>query len=269
MYKIKLNNGNIMPILGYGTFKIDNDAVYDCVINALDVGYRRIDTAQFYANEKGIGRALKASGLAREDCFITSKLWTSANTYTNTLKAVDERLQFLGLDYLDLLLIHWPIPSNLQVWDAMQKGVSDGKLKAIGVSNFAEHHLQELLQNCTIPPVLNQVELHPLFQQNKLREYCKGHNITVEAWSPLLRGDALVMPKLTQIAEKYSKSVSQIILRYLVEEGIAVIPKTVNKERMKENINIFDFTLNNADKIAIAALDINKRQYRDPDNHGF
>ena len=269
MKNFVFNNGIAMPIIGYGTFKIEDKQAYQCVLNALEVGYRRIDTAAFYANEKGIGKALANSGMTRGQIFVTSKLWTDANTAQRVNAAVDKMLDSLKTDYLDLLLIHWPTPANLIVWQAMEKLVKAGKVLSIGVSNFKEHHLAELLLYCNIPPVLNQIELHPLFQQKELRQFCTDHNIIAEAWSPLMRGDALALRELQAIGNKYNKSAAQVILRYLIENNIAIIPKTLSKARMQENIDIFDFSLSDKDKLAIAALDSKQRQYRDPDSHGF
>ncbi len=269
MNNLILNNGMVMPIIGYGTFKIDSVQVYQCVLDALEVGYRRIDTADFYANDKGIGQALAKAALPRKEVFITSKLWTTANTTVLVQQSVEKMLNNLQTDYLDLLLIHWPTPDNLTVWQAMEELVKTSKVVSIGVSNFKEHHIEQLLPYCTIPPALNQVELHPLFLQEELRAYCQDKKIVVEAWSPLMRGDALSLPQLQAIGKKYNKSTAQVILRYFVENNIAIIPKTVSKSRMQENFNIFDFSLSNKDKLAIGSLGSAHRQYRDPDNHGF
>jgi diketogulonate reductase-like aldo/keto reductase len=269
MYDIILNNKIRMPVLGWGTYKIENEQAYRCAPLALQAGYRRIDTATLYNNEAGIGRALAKSDIPRENIFITSKLWTDVTSYKQALSGIDKMLNNLKTAYLDLLLIHWPGRDNSEVWRAMEDAVKAGKVRSIGVSNFKEHHLERLLADCSIPPVLNQVELHPLFQQKPLREYCEKHNITVEAWSPLLRGAALRLPKLMEIAQKHGKTASQVILRFLIEQGVTAVPKTVSYERMAENINIFDFQPDKEDMAAIAALDQGQRQYRDPDNHGF
>lgn len=270
MINVSLLNGVKMPILGYGTYKITNDVnVKKCVLDALKVGYRRIDTATLYGNEAEIGKAIKESGIARKDLFITSKLWTNILTAEDTNKAVDEMLNNLQTDYLDLLLIHWPTKSNNVVWRAMENLYADNRLKSIGVSNFKQYHIEEIINEENICPMVNQVELHPLFQQPELCRYCDSKGIIVEAWSPLMRGNALDLPVLNEIAQKHKKSPSQIILRFDIQSGIAVIPKTINKNRMIENFSVFDFELSETEMKLIKELDKNDRQYRDPDNHGF
>lgn len=269
MEYVTLTNGKKLPIVGYGTYKITEDEVCECVLEALGRGYRRIDTATFYANEAGIGEAYENSGLKRSEIYLATKLWTNVTSEKAAKATVERSLRALRTDYLDMLLIHWPTPANAEVWRAMEDMYFEGILKGIGVSNFKEHHIDELNAVSRISPMWNQIELHPYFRQQALRDYCKGKGIVVEAWSPLMRGSVLDEPVLKEIAAKYGKSVAAVILRADVEEGIAVIPKTVSPERMSENIDIFDFSLTADELQAIAALDRGARQYRDPDNHGF
>ena len=269
MEYVTLTNGKKLPIVGYGTYKITEDEVCECVLEALGRGYRRIDTATFYANEAGIGEAYENSGLKRSEIYLATKLWTNVTSEKAAKATVERSLRALRTDYLDMLLIHWPTAANAEVWRAMEDMYFEGILKGIGVSNFKEHHIDELNAVSRISPMWNQIELHPYFRQQALRDYCKGKGIVVEAWSPLMRGSVLDEPVLKEIAAKYGKSVAAVILRADVEEGIAVIPKTVSPERMSENIDIFDFSLTADELQAIAALDRGARQYRDPDNHGF
>lgn len=270
MRDIVLNNGIDMPVIGYGMYKITNE--FDpkrCALDAIESGYRRIDTATLYKNESYIGEAISYCGIAREELFITSKFWTDVRNLSDAERSIKTMLYNLKTSYIDMLLIHWPTVNNVEVWKAMEKFNREGIVRAIGVSNFKEHHIEEILCSCEISPAIDQVELHPIFQQKDLRNYCDKHNITVEAWSPLLRGKALEIPKLVDIAIKYGKSVSQIILRYDIQNGISVIPKSIRKERMLENLQVFDFELEEQDMKIIESLDRNARQFRDPDNHGF
>ncbi len=265
-----LNNGVSIPALGFGTYKIDdNDVAYRCVSDALQVGYRHIDTAFFYENEVGVGRAIKDSGLDRKDVFLTTKIWTTDCGYDNALFAVDRALKLLNLDYIDLMLIHWPTKKNRETWRAFERLVEEKALRAIGLSNFKEHHIEDLLVTANIVPAINQVEFNPLFQQIELREYCKNHGIRVEAWAPLLRGKTFELKSIEKLAEKYGKTPAQIVLRWDLQSGVVTIPKTTHKERMIENFDVFDFELTAEDMEMIAKENINVRQYRDPDNHGF
>ena len=265
-----LNNGVSIPTLGFGTYKIDdNELAYRCVSDALQVGYRHIDTAYFYENERGVGRAINDSGIARKDIFLTTKIWTTDCGYDNTLFAVDRALKLLNLDYIDLMLIHWPTEKNRETWRALERLVEEKALRAIGLSNFKEHHIKDLLVTANIVPQINQVELNPLFQQPELREYCYKHGIRVEAWAPLLRGKTFTLMSIETLAKKYNKTPAQIVLRWNLENGIITIPKTTHKERMIENIDVYDFELTAEDKLLIEKENLNIRQYRDPDNHGF
>lgn len=259
-----------MPVIGYGTYKITEEFhPKECVLQALEAGYRRIDTATLYRNEKQIGEALSECGIPREKLFITTKLWTNVRKEEDVAPAFDGMCSNLRTDYIDMLLIHWPVQDNPSVWRGMEKLYKQHCVRAIGVSNFKEHHIEEILSEGSITPALNQVELHPHFQQKDLRNYCAHHNITVEAWSPLMRGKALDLAELQELAARYKKSVSQIILRFDIQSGLTVIPKTIHSARMRENLDIFDFKISDEDMKKIEALDKNERAYRDPDNHGF
>lgn len=265
-----LNDGNIMPVIGYGTYKItDLSEATRCVLNALEVGYRLIDTATFYQNETAIGQAISYCGLQRKELWVTTKLWTDIDSRDKVMKSVDNSLKYLKTDYLDLLLIHWPTVANVAVWQAMIELQQSGVVRSIGTSNFKEHHIDDIVKVSGVVPAINQVEFHPIFQQPDLQAYCKSRNIQFQAWSPLMRSKALEISKLTELADKYKVSVAQLILRWDVQQGIATIPKTTNKERMVENLDIFHFEISQEDMQAINALNQNARQYRDPDNHGF
>ena len=265
-----LNDNNKMPILGYGTYKIsDSEQATKCILDALDVGYRLIDTATFYHNEEAIGQAISSCGIPRGELFLTTKLWTDVDSRDKVLQTVDNSLKFLKTDYLDLLLIHWPTAANKTVWQTMIELKRSGVAHSIGVSNFKQHHVDEIIKDSGVVPALNQVEFHPLFQQQDLQQYCKNKGIQLQAWSPLMRNKALEIRELTQLAAKYGVSVAQLILRWDVQQGVATIPKTTNKGRMVENFDIFNFEISQEDMQAIEALNQNARQYRDPDNHGF
>ena len=266
----KLNDGKTMPLLGYGTYKVEGEADPErCVTDALEVGYRMIDTATFYRNESEIGRAISKSGIKRNELFITTKLWTDVTNEAQAFSSVERSLKALSVDYLDLLLIHWPTAHSVEVWQAMLKMREQGLVRSVGVSNFKPHHLEQVISASGVIPAVNQVELHPLFQQKELRAYCNEKGVVVQAWSPLMRSVALNLETLSAIAAKYGVTVAQLILRWDVERGISTIPKTTNKSRMMENFSIFDFQPTEEDLRAIDALDQNARQYRDPDNHGF
>ncbi|MFD1199829.1 aldo/keto reductase [Brucella gallinifaecis] len=255
---VKLNDGNHIPQLGYGVWQVGNDEAISAVSEALKVGYRHIDTAAIYGNEEGTGKAINASGIARSDIYLTTKLWNKEQGYETTLKAFDESLKKLDTDYVDLYLIHWPLPSKdlfMDTWRALIKIKEEGRAKSIGVSNFQIADLERILKESDTVPVLNQIELHPQFQQDELRLFHSKHNIATEAWSPLGQGTILENPTLKSIAEKHGKSVAQIILRWHIETGNIVIPKSVTPARIKENFEIFDFSLNGTDHDAITKLD--------------
>ena len=270
MIYTKLNDGKTMPLLGYGTYKVEGDADPErCVTDALEVGYRLIDTATFYRNESEIGRAISKSGIKRNELFITTKLWTDVTNEAQAFSSVERSLKALSVDYLDLLLIHWPTAHSVEVWQAMLKMREQGLVRSVGVSNFKPHHLEQVISASGVIPAVNQVELHPLFQQKELRAYCNEKAIVLQAWSPLMRSVALSLDKLNELAAKYNVTVAQLILRFDVQSGVSAVPKTTNKTRMVENFNIFNFEISQEDMLAIEALDQNARQYRDPDNHGF
>ena len=255
---VKLNDGNHIPQLGYGVWQVGNDEAISAVSEALKVGYRHIDTAAIYGNEEGTGKAINESGIARGDIYLTTKLWNKEQGYESTLKAFDESLKKLGMDYVDLYLIHWPLPSKdlfMETWRAFIKIKEEGRAKSIGVSNFRTADLERILKESDVVPVLNQIELHPQFQQDELRLFHSKHNIATEAWSPLGQGTILENPTLKTIAERHGKSVAQVILRWHIETGNIVIPKSVTPARIKENFEVFDFSLNGTDHDAITKLD--------------
>ncbi|PLR75710.1 aldo/keto reductase [Bacillus sp. V3-13] len=268
---VTLNNGVEMPIFGLGVYKVEEgNQTYDTVKTALELGYRLIDTAAFYENEAGVGRAIKDSGIPREDVFVTTKVWNDQQGYDSTLKAFENSLEKLGLDYVDLYLIHWPVKGKyLDTWRALEKIYREGKAKAIGVSNFNIHHLKDILEHGSEVPAVNQVELHPFLSQQELRAFCEEQNIKVEAWSPIARGRVLEEPALKQVAEKHGKSPAQVILRWHLQNGVIVIPKSVNPARLQENAAIFDFELSNEDMEKINSLNKNERFGADPDHFDF
>lgn len=258
MKKVVLNNGVAMPILGFGVFQIP-DAV-ECektVIEAINVGYRLIDTAASYMNEEAVGNAIKNCGVNRDDLFITTKLWVQDHGYDNTIKSFERSLKKLQLDYLDLFLIHQPYGDVFGSWRAMEDLYNAGKIRAIGLSNFQIDRLTDLMLFNKIPPAVNQIETHPFNQQIDAAAYLKEHNVQVESWGPFAEGknDIFNNELLNALATKYNKSVAQIILRWITQRGIVVIPKTVNKARMIENFNIFDFELSEGDMESIKDLD--------------
>lgn len=262
-----LHNGVKMPWLGFGTFKITEEGqVEKAVLEALKVGYRHIDTAAIYGNEEGVGKAIKESGVKREEIFLTSKVWNGDQGYDSTLKAFEASLKRLGTDYLDLYLIHWPKPLNKETWRALEKLYKEKRVRAIGVSNFKVHHLEELLESCEIVPMVNQVEYHPQFPQTEVLEFCKKHNIQLEAWGPLMQGKIFGIPLMKELSEKYNKTISQIALRWDIQTGVVTIPKSVTPERIKENADIFDFEISQEDMERIAELNTGERIGRDPDD---
>lgn len=264
---VLLHNGVKMPYFGLGVYKVEEgNEVIESVKTALEVGYRAIDTAALYENEEGVGKAIKESGIPREEIFVTTKVWNTDHGYEKTLKAFDKSISKLGLDYVDLYLIHWPGKDTfIDTWRALEKLYRDGRVRAIGVSNFKPHHLQTLMEHSEEKPVINQVELHPYFQQKDLREFCKQHDIVVEAWSPLGRGQVLDDPVLAEIGKKYGKTPAQVTLRWHLQNDIVIIPKSVTPSRIKENADIFDFELTAEDMEQIDQLDKNTRLFKDPD----
>ncbi|HYF77224.1 MAG TPA: aldo/keto reductase [Symbiobacteriaceae bacterium] len=257
-----------MPWLGLGVYKAqEGEEVKQAVLAAIRNGYRSIDTAALYRNEEGVGAAIRQSGVTREELFITTKVWNEDQGYESTLAAFETSRQKLQLDYIDLYLIHWPLPKKnkyKETWRALEKLYRDGKVRAIGVSNFQVPHLEDLLSNCKVAPMVNQVEFHPLLTQKKLLAFCKARGIQLEAWSPLMRGN-LDLPLLVQLAAQYGKTPAQIVLRWDLQHGVVTIPKSVREERIKLNADVFDFTLSQADMDAIDGLNQDKRFGPDPD----
>ncbi|MDZ5722714.1 glyoxal/methylglyoxal reductase, partial [Bacillus sp. SXabc123] len=264
---VKLHNGVEMPWFGLGVYKVENGSeATESVKAAIKNGYRSIDTAAIYKNEEGVGIGIKESGVAREELFITSKVWNEDQGYETTLAAFEKSLERLQLDYLDLYLIHWPGKDKYKdTWRALEKLYKDGKIRAIGVSNFQVHHLEELLKDAEIKPMINQVEFHPRLTQKELRDYCKAQGIQLEAWSPLMQGQLLDNEVLAQIAEKHNKSVAQVILRWDLQHEVVTIPKSIKEHRIIENADIFDFELSQEDMDKIDALNKDERVGPNPD----
>ncbi|MFJ4847117.1 MULTISPECIES: aldo/keto reductase [unclassified Streptomyces] len=265
---ITLNNGVTMPQLGFGVFQVPDDETAAAVTTALESGYRSIDTAAIYGNETGVGQALAASGIPRDELFVTTKLWNADQGYDSTLAAFDASLARLGLDHVDLYLIHWPAPAHdryTDTWRAFEKIRSEGRARAIGVSNFEPAHLRRLMDDSGVTPAVNQVELHPRLQQRELRAFHARHGIATEAWSPLAQGALLGDPAVTSIAGRLGRTPAQVILRWHLQLGNVVIPKSVTPERIRENLDVFGFELTDADIAAIDALDDGGRIGPDPD----
>ena len=255
---IALNDGRTIPQIGYGVWEVPNATVARTIVTAVEAGYRLIDTAQGYGNEEGVGQGVVDCGLPREQLFITSKLRTSHQGYDATLKSFMGSLDRLGLDYLDLFLIHWPMPRHdrySDTWKAFIQLQRDGRIRSIGVSNFLPEHIERIIGDHGVAPAVNQIELHPEFQQRAMRDFHRRHNIATECYSPLGRGAALGNQTIRQIADKHGRSPAQIVLRWHVQEGLIAIPKSAHAERIKANIDIFDFALDADDMAGIAALD--------------
>ncbi|WP_051556351.1 aldo/keto reductase [Alkalihalobacterium bogoriense] len=260
-----------MPWFGLGVYKVSNgnEAVLS-VKEAVSYGYRSIDTAAIYRNEEGVGEGIKQSGIERDQLFITSKVWNSDQGFDTTLDAFDTSLQKLELEYLDLYLIHWPVAGKFkETWKALEKLYKDGRVRAIGVSNFHVHHLQDLIRDAEIKPMVNQIEYHPHLTQNEIHQFCKQEQIQVEAWSPLKQGELLKNETITTIGNRYGKSPAQVILRWDLQNEVVTIPKSVNFNRLRENASIFDFTLTNEEMEQISSLNKNERIGPDPDNFHF
>ena len=267
----QLSNGLSMPALGLGVFQARNDGeVEHAVQTALANGYRLIDTAAAYRNEAGVGRALKASGLPREQVFVTTKVWNSDQGYDATLRAFDRSLAELQTDSVDLYLIHWPVAGQYKsTWRALERLYAEGRTRAIGVSNFQVHHLKDLMDGAEVTPMVNQVEMHPHLQQEELLAYSKAHGIQLEAWRPIMMGEVNSLPTMQEIAGQYSKSPVQVTLRWLIQRGVVAIPKSVTPSRILQNADLFDFELSARDMERIAAMDQGRRLGPDPDNFHF
>jgi 2,5-diketo-D-gluconate reductase A len=268
--EIMLNDGRMIPQFGFGVFLVKPVDTAQAVTAALDAGYRHIDTAQMYANEKEVGEAVAKSGLDRADIYLTTKLNNGAHEPDDARRAFDGSLAALGTDYVDLFLIHWPLPTRyggdfVSTWRTLEEFYRDGRARSIGVSNFQAHHLRRLHTETEIPPAVDQIEVNPYLTQEDLRAFCGEHGIAVEAWSPISRGRALDDPTITEIAHRVGKTTAQVILRWHIERGDIVFPKSVRPERIRENIDIFDFELSGEDVEAITALNRNERTGPDPD----
>lgn len=267
---ITLNNEVNMPQFGLGVWQAQQGGEVELAVKtALEAGYRLIDTAAIYGNEVGVGMTIKGSSIPREELFITTKLWNDHHGYDQAVNAFDESLAKLGLEYIDLYLIHWPMPRNgkiTETWRAMEKLYADKRVRAIGVSNFKPAHLRKLLESANVIPAVNQIELHPKLQQYETREFCAEHDIKIESYSPIMRGSALLNdPTLATLADKHQKTPAQIVLRWHIQNGLIVIPKSVTPARIQENIHIFDFELDDEDMAAIANMNEDQRIGIDPD----
>lgn len=267
----ELYNGVQMPYLGLGTYQSDNEQeVVDAVKAALQIGYRHIDTASAYKNEEGVGQGIKESGINRKEIFIVTKVWNSDQGYESTLKAFDESLNRLGLEYLDLYLIHWPVEGKYkETWKALEYLYEQKKIRAIGVSNFLKHHLEDLMDDCKIVPMVNQMEFHPLLVQQSLIDFCTKNSIQYESWSPFMQGKIFELDICNEMAKKYVKSVAQIILRWNLQKGVVAIPKSVHINRITSNADIFDFELSEEDINFLDSLENGQRSGPDPDNFNF
>ncbi len=268
---LKLNNGTEIPAVGLGVYKAEpGDEVYHAVRSALELGYRHIDTASLYANEEGVGQAIVDSGIPREEIFVTTKVWNDEQGYEETKAAFKRSLERLQMDYVDLYLVHWPVPGKFtETYKALEEIYRDGEAKAIGVSNFEPHHLEELLKEAEVTPVVNQVELHPQLQQQAVRDFCEKHDIKVEAWAPLGKARYFDHPVLQELAAKHNKKPSQIIVRWQFQIGIITIPKSVHKGRQQENVDIFDFELSDEDIQKIKGMNADKRIGAHPDEFDY
>lgn len=268
---ITLNNGVEMPRLGLGTFRAaDGREVRRSVQIALNTGYRLIDTAAVYGNESGVGEALSSAGLAREHIFVTTKVWNSDQGYDSTLRAFDTSLQKLQLDVLDLYLIHWPVSGKfVDTWRAMEELYEAGRVRAIGVSNFLPEHLDELMQSARITPAVNQVEFHPYLQSEKLLAACRDLGIIVEAWSPLMKGEIIRVPELVELGKRIGKTAAQVTIRWMLQKDVVTIPKSTHEHRIRENADVFDFSLSKEDITLIDSLDRDRRFGPDPATFAF
>jgi 2,5-diketo-D-gluconate reductase A len=270
---ITLNNGVEIPQLGFGVYQVPPEETAKAVQSALEVGYRHIDTAEMYRNEQGVGEGIRNSGIPREEVFVTSKLNNGFHARDDALKAFDGTLEALRFDYVDLFLIHWPLPGidvdYIETWKAMEEIYRSGRAKSIGVSNFKEHHLRRLFSDTEVRPAVNQIEVHPYLAQDDLRAFDADHEIATEAWSPIAQGKVLTDPTIVRVAERHGRTPSQVTLRWHVQRGDIVFPKSVTRSRVEENFDIFDFALTEDDMREITALDRGERTGPDPDTFNY
>lgn len=266
-----LNNGVLMPWLGFGTYKVpEGEEAYQAVRHALDAGYRSIDTASLYENEASVGRAVRDSGIPRHEIFITTKVWNDDQLAGRVLQAFEESLARLEMDYVDLYLVHWPVPDRfVGAWEVMEEIYRSGRTRAIGVSNHLIHHLQAIMKHGSIIPAVNQVEFHPLLQSKDLHAFCRQHGIQLEAWAPLMKGRGLSNPVLEEIAAKHGKTPAQVVIRWGLQKQVVTIPKSARKERIYENRDVFDFSLDEEEMRRIDGLERNYRYGMHPDHFEF
>ena len=267
----KLSTGVEMPFFGLGAYKSkDGDEVISAVETALNVGYRHIDTASMYKNELGVGQAIRNSDVAREEIFVTSKVWNDEVRSGNVRESFESTLEKLGFDYLDLYLIHWPVPGSYQgAWKILEALLDEGLVKAIGVSNFLQHHLEDLIAASDVVPMVNQLEFHPYLQQPDLADFCARNGIQFEGWAPLMRGEVFAIPEIREIGERHGKNAAQVTLRWHLQKDTIAIPKSVNEERIRSNADIFDFELSPGEMSVMDGLDKGRRIGPDPDHFSF
>ncbi|ARC56095.1 putative oxidoreductase [Frondihabitans sp. 762G35] len=268
---VRLNDGNAIPQLGLGVYKVDDDEAERAVSTALEVGYRHLDTAEYYGNEAGVGRALRDSGVPRDDVFVTTKVWNDQQGFESTLASFDRSMKRLDLDVVDLYLIHWPAPRQdlyVETYRALERIRQEGRARSIGVSNFQTHHLERLLGETDVVPVINQIEVQPWLQQRELRAFGDARHIVTEAWSPLARGRILDDPLLLSLAAEHGVSTAQVVIRWHLQSGLVVIPKSVTPSRIAENFDVFSFELSPDDMASIDALDSGERVGSHPDEVG-
>ena len=270
---IRLNNGVEIPQLGFGVYQVPPEDTAEAVSTALEIGYRHIDTAEMYGNEKGVGEAVARSGIDRGEVFVTSKLNNGYHRRDDALRAFDQSLADLGFEYLDLFLVHWPLPGidvdYIETWKAMEEIYASGRCRAIGVSNFQAHHLRRLFSETQVRPAVNQIEVHPYLAQEELRAFDADHEIVTEAWSPIAQGKVLDDPVVLRVAERCSRTPAQVVLRWHVQRGDVVFPKSVSRQRMQENFELFDFELGTGDMATLTGLDRGERTGPDPDTFDY
>ena len=266
---VEMNDGRSIPVIGFGVWQVPDDVVVDATLKALEVGYRHIDTACVYENERGVGEALRRSGLNRDDVFVTTKVWNTDQGYDQTLRAFDTSTGLLGIDEVDLYLVHWPTPARdlyLDSWRALIRLREEGRARSIGVSNFHEAHLRRIIDETGVIPAMNQIELHPWLPQTHLRDIDARLGIKTEAWSPLGSGQLIDNPVIAQVAAKHGKSPAQVMIRWSIQLGNIVLPKSVTPARIEQNIDVFDFVLDDADMAALATLESGRRTGPNPDD---